>query len=87
MPEPRGEDRDASLRLSAQVFFQLPALVPMVEVLHRRFQADGNHQPQHDGGDVDEEVAPGGGGVVGRVNIEHGWGFLVRQRFGRLGGF
>jgi hypothetical protein len=69
-------ERDASLRLSAQVFFQLPALVPMVEVLHRLFQADGDQQPKHDGGDVNEKVAPRGGGVVGRMNIEHGSGLL-----------
>jgi hypothetical protein len=76
--EVRRDEKDPSLRLSAQIFFQLPALVSMMEVLHRLFEADGNHQPQHDGGDVNEEVAPRGGGVVGRVDVEHGCGFLAR---------
>jgi hypothetical protein len=48
----------------------------MVNVLHHLLQADGNHQPQHDGGDVNEELAPRGGGVLGGMNIEHGGGLL-----------
>ena len=39
----------------------------MMEVLHSLFQAHGNQQPQDDGGDVNEEVPPSGGGVMGRV--------------------
>jgi hypothetical protein len=27
-------------------------------------------------GDVDEEVSPGAGGVVGGVDVQHGGGFL-----------
>jgi hypothetical protein len=36
------------------------------------FEADGDEQADDDGGDVDEEVAPGVGGLVGRVDVEHG---------------
>ena len=32
----------------------------------------GDEEAEDDGGDVDEEVAPGVGGVVGRVDVEHG---------------
>ena len=78
-------ERDASLRLSAQVFFQLPALVPMVEVLHRLFQADGDQQPKHDGGDVNEKVAPRAGGVVGIVDIDHLRLLLLSRGRGHFG--
>ena len=52
-------------------------LLPVVEVLDGLFEADGDEQAEDDGGDVDEEVAPGAGGVVGRVDVEHGCGFLL----------
>ena len=72
----------------AQDFAGLGDLVEVAYVLDELFQTDGNHQPQHNGGDVNEELAPRGGGVLGRMNIEHGWGFLVRQNLRKLiGGF
>ena len=47
-------------------------LMAMVEELDCLFEADGDEQTDDDGGDVDEEVAPGVGGVVGWVDVEHG---------------
>ena len=47
-------------------------LMAMVEELDCLFEADGDQEADDDGGDVDEEVAPGVGGVVGRVDVEHG---------------
>jgi hypothetical protein len=46
------------------------------------FEADGDEQAEDDGGDVDEEVAPGAGGVVSGVDVEHGCGLL----WDRVGG-
>jgi hypothetical protein len=46
----------------------------VVEVLDGLFEADGDEESEDDGGDVDEEVAPGAGGVVGWVDVEHGDG-------------
>ena len=47
-------------------------LMAMVEELDCLFEADGDQEADDDGGDVDEEVAPGVGGVAGWVNVEHG---------------
>jgi hypothetical protein len=52
-------------------------LVTVVEVFDGLFEADGDEQADDDGGDVDEEVALGGGGVVGWVDVEHGGGLLI----------
>jgi hypothetical protein len=43
----------------------------VVEVLDGLLEADGDEKADDDGGDVDEEVAPGVGGGVGRVYVEH----------------
>jgi hypothetical protein len=43
----------------------------MVEVLDGLLEADGDEDAEDDGGQVDEEVAAGSGGVVGRVDIDH----------------
>jgi hypothetical protein len=48
--------------------------------LDRLLQADGDEQADDDGGDVDEEVFPGVGGLVGRVDVEHGWPFTSLAR-------
>jgi hypothetical protein len=53
-----------------EVFLQLLALVPVMEELHGLFEADGDDEAENDGGNVDEELAPSGGGVVWRVNVE-----------------
>src|SRR5258707_957186 len=50
------------------------------------FEAYGDEEAEDDGCDVDEEVAPGAGGVVRGVDIEHGGWFLVRRGWGWFGG-
>jgi hypothetical protein len=55
---------DVALGLIANVLLQLVTLVAVVEELYYLFNADGNAEAEDDGGDVDEEVAPGAGGVV-----------------------
>jgi hypothetical protein len=53
-------------------FAELGALVPVVEGFYQLLEAHGDEQADDDGGDVNEEVSPGAGGVVGRVDVEHG---------------
>jgi hypothetical protein len=43
----------------------------MVDGLDALLETDGNEEADADGGDVDEEVAPGVGGMVGWVNVQH----------------
>jgi len=62
-----------------QVGFKLVQLMTMMDPLYCLFEANGDQQTDTDGDDVDEEVAPGAGGVVGGVDVEHGGGLL----FGR----
>jgi hypothetical protein len=45
--------------------------MPMVEGFHRLFEANGDEQAHDNGRDMDEEVAPGVGGVFRRMYIEH----------------
>jgi hypothetical protein len=60
-------------------------LMAMMEVLDGLLEADGDDEAEDDGGDMDEEVSPGIGGVVGGVDVEHGGGFLGRaKRFGGI---
>ena len=59
--------------VDVEVFFELMALVAMVDELDRLLKADGDEEADDDGGDVEEEVTPGVGGVVGRVDVEHGF--------------
>jgi len=44
----------------------------MVKVLDGLFEADGDEEAYDNGGNVDEEVLPCVGGVVGWVYVEHG---------------
>jgi hypothetical protein len=46
----------------------------MVEVLDGLFEADGDEQTDDDGGNMDEEVAPGVRGVVRRMDVSIGAG-------------
>ena len=75
----------------------------VMEVFDGLFETDGDEETEDDGGDVDEEVAPGAGGVMRGVDVEHGWwlrfwhgdgvgrgdGLLLRDggSFGHSGGF
>jgi hypothetical protein len=54
-----------------------------MKMLNGLFQADGDDQAKNNGGDMDEELAPGTSGVVRRMYIEHG-GWLLRKG-GRVG--
>jgi hypothetical protein len=50
---------------------ELVSLTVMVYGLDYLLEANGEEQTEGDGGDVDEEVAPRAGGVVGGVNVVH----------------
>ena len=55
-----------------EIGFELMALMLVVKELDGLLEADSDEQTNADGGDVDEEVAPGVGGFVGRVHGEQG---------------
>jgi hypothetical protein len=63
----------------AVVFFEFGAkgitgfgyLMAMVEEFDGLLDADGDAKADDDGGDVDEEVSPRVGRMLGRVNVEH----------------
>jgi len=66
-------------------FAQFVALMAVVEELDGLLEADGNEEADDDGGDVDEEVAPGMGGGVGRMDVQHRCLFSsLRLRNGRF---
>ena len=86
--------------LAGEGRLQVAAFVGTVQGLNRLLEADGDEQAHADGGDVDEEVFPGVGGFVGRVDVEHGRAFqglcnyrgpehrvlpIVSQPFGSIG--
>ena len=58
--------------LCVELFEEFLALMMPVDGFDGLFEIDGDEQADADGGDVDEEVAPGVGGGVGRVDVEHG---------------
>ena len=70
------DDLEVLFGLVVEVFLELVALVAVVDGFDGLFEGDGDEEADDDGGDVDEEVAPGAGGVVGRVDVEHGVGVL-----------
>ena len=47
------------------------ALVAVVNRFDALLEADGDEETDDDGGDVDEEFAPGAGGVRRWVDVEH----------------
>jgi hypothetical protein len=53
-----------------EVFLKLVALMTVMDVFDGLLDAYGDAKANDDGGDVDEEVAPGVGGVMGWVDIE-----------------
>ena len=72
--------------LDEELFAGLVREMTVVEVLDGLFEAYGDEKAEDDGGDVDEEVAPGAGGVVGRVDVEHGGLLLLGAgRYGIFG--
>jgi hypothetical protein len=78
--EPAGVIQLAVLSVGTvpQVFFglgmerlaQFGALMAVMEGFNSLLEADGDEKADDDGGDVNEEVAPGMGGGVWRVNVE-----------------
>jgi len=76
------QEDDVAFGLGAHLLHQHLSLVAMVEGFDGLLEADGDEQADADGGDVDEEVAPGVGGFVGWVDVEHG---RVLSGVGRCG--
>jgi hypothetical protein len=60
------------LALLMEPLAQLGGFVVMMQGFDSLLEADGDDEADDDGGDVDEEVAPGVGGGVGWVDVEHG---------------
>jgi hypothetical protein len=53
-----------------------------LDVLHGLFEAYGDEEADDYGDDVDEEIAPGAGGVVRGVDVEHGGSSrLIRKSY------
>ena len=65
------EAGEVVLVLACEAFSGSVDLVATVEVLDGLFQANGDEEAYDDGGDMEEEVSPGGGGVVGWVDVKH----------------
>jgi hypothetical protein len=70
------DDLEVLFGLVAEVFLELTTLVAVMDELDGLLKANGDEQAEDDGGDVNEEVAPGAGGVVSWVDVEHGCGLL-----------
>jgi hypothetical protein len=48
---------------------QIAELMAMMDIFHGLFEAYGYEEADDDGGDMDEEVVPGAGGMVWRVDV------------------
>jgi len=57
--------------LGAEVFFEMVALVEVMEIFDSLLEADRDEEAYRDGGDVDDEVCPCVFGLVRGVDIEH----------------
>lgn len=68
--ELRLDDLAVPLALVDECLLQPVGLVEVMEVLDGLLQADSDDQAADYGGDVDEELFPGAGSVVGRVDVE-----------------
>jgi hypothetical protein len=62
----------ADVGVSDGAFAKLVQLMAPMEVLDGLLKADGDEDAEDDGGQMDEEVAACGGGVVRRVDVDHG---------------
>jgi hypothetical protein len=65
------DEVEVALGFVAELGLQLDALVVMMDGLDGLLEADSDEEADTDGGDVNEEVAPGVGGGVGWVDVEH----------------
>jgi hypothetical protein len=54
-----------------EIRFELVKLMAVMDGLDGLLKADGDEQAEDDGGDMDKEVSPGAGSVVGGVDVEH----------------
>ncbi len=81
------DEVEVLLRLGMHLELEILALVVVMDGFDRLLEADGDEEADADGGDVDEEVAPGMGGLMGRVNVEHRApaGLVVRYRGPEIG--
>jgi hypothetical protein len=70
----RLKNRKIALGLRMHPIDEFDALVAMNQSLDGLFKPDGDQEADDDGRDVDEEVSPGVGGVVGWVDVEQGGG-------------
>src|ERR1700722_12572347 len=64
------------LALFGESFAGFGDFAALMDALDGLFEGDGFEEADDDGDDVDEEVSPGGGGVMGGMDVEHGGGFL-----------
>jgi hypothetical protein len=66
------KEADVAFGFNAHLLNEGVSFAAVVDGFDGLLEADGDEQTDADGGDVDEEVAPGVGGVVGWVDVEHG---------------
>ena len=59
--------------LLAESFTGFYEIVVVVKGFDCLLKTDGDEEADDDGGDMDEEVAPGVGGVVRWMDVEHEW--------------
>jgi hypothetical protein len=55
------------------LFLEPRALMPVVKVLDRLFEAHGDKEPDDDRRNMDKEASPGVRGLVRRMDVEHAW--------------
>ncbi len=67
-----GVSRNGSEESSGIIWRIGSAYLSVAAWFDRLLKADDDEQAEDDGGDVDEEVAPGVGGMMGRVDVKHG---------------
>ena len=65
-------DVEVAQAFGVEIGFELLKLVVVVDELDGLLETYGDDEADDDGRDVDEEVFPGVGGFVGRVDVEHG---------------
>ncbi len=66
-----GVGAEIGFALAGEGFAGFADFVVVVDDFDRLLEADGDEQANDDGGDVEEEVGPGVGGLVGWMDVEH----------------
>src|SRR5437764_4249061 len=74
------DDLKVLFGLVVEVLLELVALVAVVNSFDGLLEGYGDEQANDDGGNVDEEVAPGAGGVVCGVDVENRWRSKAESR-------